>query len=437
MTATVNKVGVLKRLESAFLPSAWTAEGRTSVATTAAAPTRATERRSTGLPTELKGNMDGPTVAMLLKGWGFDVSQVTESTAQSIPAFNRAIEVVASQIASLPVGVFVDTEDGGNRAAVEHPLHDMLQFRVHPLVNSYDFRAAVVRQLFLKGECFVIMRYAGGDLRRLEMPTIRPEVVEGRGGKFHYVFEGEAVDSANVLHFKINSADGVRGQGSVALFRATFERILAEIELGRVYFTNAGQVSGLLVPDQPMNPKQAEQAMAVWNGQNVGKEKTGKIGMLPHGFKYLKIGSTMSDNQMAEARKATIQDIANITGVDALLLGSLEGSTFNNVEESNRKFVQFTLRPIIKLIEDEMNSKCFSTEERRTHYVRFNVDGLLRGDTKSRGTFYAVMRNVGAMSPNEIRALENMAPYEGGDRYDMPLASNVKPENEKPIGQDQ
>ncbi len=421
----------MKRLESAFLPAAWTAEGRST-------NTVPTERRSApALPTTLQGNADGPTVQMMLKRWGFDVSQVTEKTAQSIPAFNRAIEVIASQIASLPVGVYVDAPDGGNRTAVEHPLHDLLQFRVHPLVNSYDFRVAIVRQLFLKGECFVIMRWAAGNLLRLEMPTLRPELVEGRAGKFFFVFEGETVESSEVLHFKVNSADGIRGQASIALFQATFERILAEIELGRVYYTNAGQVSGLLVPDEPMNASQAAQAMAVWNGQNVGKEKTGKIGMLPHGFKYLKIGSTMSDNQMAEARKATIQDIANMTGVDALLLGSLEGSTFNNVEESNRKFVQFTLRPIIKLIEDEMNSKCFSTEERRTHYVRFNVDGLLRGDTKSRGTFYAVMRNVGAMSPNEIRALENMAPYDGGDRYDMPLASNVKPENEKPIGEDQ
>ena len=396
------------------------------------------EQRSTALqgsaPTEIQGNSPFSSWELLLKSWGLDGDLVTESSAQSIPAFGRAIELLASQVASLPVGVFERLPGGGTRPADDHPLDDALRYRPHPLVSSYDFRCALVRSLLVKGEQCAIMDINRRGEYRLEMPTSRAEIIERRG-RFYYVFEGKAFDSEKVLHFKINTVTGVRGQAATALYTRTFERILAEIQLGRAYYVNAGQVSGLLVPEHELSAKQAEQAMNVWAKQNVGKEKHGKIGMLPAGFKFIPLGSSMKDNLLLDARKATLQDVANMTGVDALLLNSLDGTTFNNMEEAGRKFVQFTLRPLLKLMEDEINSKAFTREERRRYFVRFNVDGLLRGDTKSRGAFYQIMRNISAMSPNEVRQLEGLNPYEGGDRYDLPLASNVKPENQKSDGE--
>ena len=395
----------------------------------------ATESRSS-LPvrTEVQGNSPYSTWQLLMKSWAMDGDQVTEHSAQTIPASGRAIELLASQVASLPVGVFENMPDGSKRRAFDHPLDDALRFRPHPLVSSYDFRCALIRSLLVKGEQCAIMDITRRGEYRLQMPESRPEIIEKRG-RFYYVFEGQAFDSEKVLHFKINTLNGVRGQGATALYPRTFERILAEIQLGRAYYVNAGQVSGLLVPEHELSAKQAEQAMNVWAKQNVGKEKHGKIGMLPAGFKFIALGSSMKDNLLLDARKATLQDVANMTGVDALLLNSLDGTTFNNMEEAGRKFVQFTLRPLLKLIEDEINSKAFTREERRSYFVRFNVDGLLRGDTKSRGAFYQIMRNISAMSPNEVRALEGMDPYEGGDRYDLPLASNVKPENQQTDGE--
>jgi HK97 family phage portal protein len=414
-TAVDRRPSVLAWLRSAFIPSG---------GGPAAAGDFGDEARSE----VISGNAPASTWQMLLKSWGYNPGQVTDETIQSIPAYNRAIEIIASQVASLPFDTYRSLPEGGSEVAEDHPLHDLLSFRVHPLVNSYDWRVAVIRQLLTKGECFVVQKFVGGDLRQLQTYTgARPEIVERRGNYF-YILDGVAVASEEVLHFKINTADGLRGQSAVHLYQDTLDRAAAIISLDKAYFGNAGQVSGLLSPEQPMNPKQAEQALTVWNSSNVGREKAGKIGMLPWGFKFIKIGSNRSDNQMKEARLGTLQDVSNMTGVDPLLLGSMEGTTFNNVEESNRKLVQFTLRPYLKLIEDEMNSKCFSREERRRLYVRFNVDGLLRGDTKSRGDYYLKMRNAGAISPNEIRAMENMSPYEGGDRYDLPLASNQKPD---------
>ncbi len=145
-------------------------------------------------------------------------------------------------------------------------------------------------------------------------------------------------------------------------------------------------------------------------------DKMGQVGMLPIGVKYVKLGDSLNENQLNESRARTTEDISNMTGVHPILLGAMDSATFSNVEELNRVFVQFTLRSFIKIIEDEFNTKAISKSERDTVRVRFNTAGLLRGDTSARADYYMKMRTTQSMSPNEIRALENMNSYDGGDR---------------------
>lgn len=367
----------------------------------------------------------------LLTGWGIDGQTILdENTAQSIPAFNRAIETIATQIASLPISVYETDGDGNRQEATGHALYDLLKNRPHPLYNSGDFRAAIVRILILRGNCFVRMHYTGARITSLEIiDNLTSDIVEV-GGQYFYKFEGvsEPVSSDEVLHFKINSKDGISGQSTIKLFKDCLERALAEIKLGKMYYTKGGQVGGVLAPDQPMDVRQFEQARAAWNRHNTGMDKMGQVGMLPVGVKYVKLGDSLNENQLNQSRARTTEDISNMTGVHPILLGAMDSATFSNVEELNRVFVQFTLRSYIKIIEDEFNTKAISARERGRLRVRFNTAGLLRGDTSARADFYMKMRTVQAMSPNEIRALENMNSYEGGDQYDLPLASNIKPE---------
>lgn len=342
---------------------------------------------------------------------------------------NRAIEIIGSQIASLPISVWTKTAEGKLKEATDHPLHQLLKYRPHPLYNSFDFRSALIRQLMIKGNAYVLPTYQGGEIVQMKLVDDTPEIFE-TSRRWFYKFPtiDEAIPADSIWHFKQNSLDGIVGQGPVDLFRKTLERGLSEIDQGHAYFGNGGQVSGLLTPSTPLNPKQAESAMDFWNKNNVGAEKVGKVGMVPFGFNYLRLGDSIADSKLLEARRMTVEDISNITGVHPILLGDLGRATFANVEELNRTLVQFTLRVFAKIIEDEVNSKAFSREERGTHFVRVNFEGLLRGDTKARADYYSKMYNIRALSPNEIRAFENQNPYDGGDEYGQPLASNAKPE---------
>jgi HK97 family phage portal protein len=367
----------------------------------------------------------------LLVSWGVNDDLILdEKTAQSIPAFNRAIEIIATQIASLPISIYRSEDNGNRQEAKDHPLYQLLKFRPHPLYNSGDFRAAIIRILILRGNCFVRVVGSRGGIKMLEIIDERTADIVKVGTNYFYKFSdiNETLSADEVLHFKINSMDGISGQSTLDLFKDCLERAQAEIRLGKMYYTKGGQVGGVLAPDQPMDVKQFEQARAAWNRTNIGMDKMGQVGMLPIGVKYVKLGDSLNENQLNESRARTTEDISNMTGVHPILLGAMDSATFSNVEELNRVFVQFTLRSFIKIIEDEFNTKAISKSERDTVRVRFNTAGLLRGDTSARADYYMKMRITHAMSPNEIRALENMNSYEGGDRYDLPLASNIKPQ---------
>ena len=375
----------------------------------------------------------------LLVSWGADGDLILdENSAQSIPAFNRAIEVIATQIASLPISVYRSDDSGNRSEAKDHSLYQLLKYRPHPLYNSGDFRAAIIRILILRGNCFVRVISTRAGIKQLEIIDERTAEIVKVGNSYFYKFSDidEPLSSEEVLHFKINSKDGISGQSTIDLFKDCLERAQAEIKLGKMYYTKGGQVGGVLAPDQPMDVKQFEQARAAWNRHNVGMDKMGQVGMLPIGVKYVKLGDSLNENQLNESRARTTEDISNMTGVHPILLGAMDSATFSNVEELNRVFVQFTLRSFIKIIEDEFNTKAISSRDRETLRVRFNTAGLLRGDTSARADYYMKMRTTQAMSPNEIRALENMNSYEGGDAYDLPLASNIKPQEPQQAAND-
>ena len=111
-----------------------------------------------------------------------------------------------------------------------------------------------------------------------------------------------------------------------------------------------------------------------------------------------------------------------------MLLEDMDKATFSNMEQLSQLFVNYTIMPLCETIESEFNDKIFFEVEKDRFKTRFNLDGLLRGDISARASYYTTMRNVLAMSPNEIRIKENMNPYEGGDSYELPLASNIKSE---------
>tara|TARA_X000001316_G_scaffold10391_1_gene3224 strand:+ start:661 stop:1902 length:1242 start_codon:yes stop_codon:yes gene_type:complete len=377
----------------------------------------------------------GTTANPEFKAWkSFFINQskakvvVNKETAQSVPAFFRAVQIIAEQIASLPFSIYEQDADGNINENKTHPLYRLLKFRPHPLYDTFVYRETVVRKMLLEGECFVLQnRGSNGSV-------ISREILNGKlvdlyevEGEYYCTFSTTGAKPyrySDILHFKMYSDDGIKGKNPMDLFYETFGSGIAQLQLEASFYGNGANVAGVLETDQQLRKEQMQQVLESW--QRTNSDNMGGTGMLPFGFKYKKIGSTLQDAQHTDIRKLNTIDVSNLTGVPSVMLGNTSDSSYSNMEQFNRFFVQYVLRVICKRIEAEENSKSFSVREMGKKFVRFNLDGLLRADTKSRAAFYQTMYNIRAMNPNEIRGLENMNSYEGGDEYGMPLASNTK-----------
>lgn len=368
----------------------------------------------------------------IISAWGGDSKQqVDAKTRLSIPAYTRALTVLSEQIASLPFSVYRIGSDGSITEATSHPLYRLLNFRPSAKYDSFIFRESIVRQMIngaimqRSGNCLIIPHTdARGAVAELELVTEEWEMFKLDGEYFYKVKGKDKIFlPKEVIHLRAWSEDGIFGGDPVGDSTDTLGRAISEIKFGAKFYGNGAQISGVLQSDLQLNEEQINIVRNSWESKYSGPDKFGKTAVLSAGFKYQPIGSRLDVSDI-EARRLTVEDISNITGVPAFLLSNLERATFANIELLNKVFVQYTIRAWCRRIESEFNTKLFPASEWGRTYVRFNLDGLLRGDSASRSAYYRELYNIRALSPNEIRQMENMNPYPGGDAFGLPLASN-------------
>jgi HK97 family phage portal protein len=151
-----------------------------------------------------------------------------------------------------------------------------------------------------------------------------------------------------------------------------------------------------------------------------GSSNSGKVAVLEEGMKYTPISISPEQAQFLETRKFQINEIARIFRVPPHMVGDLEKSSFSNIEQQSLEFVKYTLDPWVVRWEQSIQRTLLSPEEKKRYFVKFNLEGLLRGDYQSRMNGYATARQNGWMSANDIRELENLdriPAEEGGDLY--------------------
>jgi HK97 family phage portal protein len=186
-------------------------------------------------------------------------------------------------------------------------------------------------------------------------------------------------------------------------------------------YANGAQLAGVLSTDQALTQDQVQRLTESWSKRYSGAGNRNKTAVLEVGMKYQAIGLSPADAQYAQTAKLSIEDVSRITGVPLHMLSQLDRATFSNIEQQSIEFYQNTIRPWAKRIEEEFTRKLIPETDKGRAYIRFNLDGILRGDTVARSNYYRTMFNIGALSPNEIRRLENMNTVEGGDTYYVPL----------------
>ena len=223
---------------------------------------------------------------------------------------------------------------------------------------------------------------------------------------------------SDVLHILGLGFDGLVGYSPIAMAKNAIGMGLACDEYGASFYQNGAQPGGVL--EHPGVVKDPKRVRDSWNAIYQGSGNAHRVAVLEEGMSYKPISVSPEEAQFLETRKFQVDEIARIFRVPPHMVGELEKSSFSNIEQMSLEFVKYSLAPWIARWEQSMQRTLFSQDEKKRFFVRFNVEGLLRGDYQSRMTGYSIARQNGWMSANDIRELENLdriPAEEGGDLY--------------------
>ena len=223
----------------------------------------------------------------------------------------------------------------------------------------------------------------------------------------------------DVLHILGLGFDGLVGYSPIAMAKNAIGIALATEEYGAAFFRNGARPGGVL--EHPGVLKDPSKLRESWHAVYGGAMNTGRIAVLEEGVKYQQIAIPPEEAQFLETRKFQIDEIARLYRVPPHMIGDLEKSSFNNIEQQSLEFVKYTLNPWVVRWEQSLQKALLSEKERKEYFIRFKVDGLLRGDYKSRMEGYAIGRQNGWLSANDIRSLEDINPIEGDEGGDLYL----------------
>jgi HK97 family phage portal protein len=346
---------------------------------------------------------------------------INEESALNTTAIYACVKVIAESIASLPLHLIRENKGVRTRAR-DHPLYGVLHDLANEETTSLNFREACIASLLLWGNAYArIERQAGHVTALWFLKPQRMEVYRDKqSGQLVYKYTDEtgqtiAFKPYEIFHVIGFSLDGIKGISPIQQAKQTIGLTIATEEYGAKFFSNGARPGGVLETAGVV--KDPERLRASWNAQFQGSRNSHKIAVLEEGIKYHSIGIPPEEAQFLETRKFQLSEICRIFRVPPHMIADLDRATFSNIEHQSIEFVQHTLRPWIVRYEQAIYKCLLSKEERHIYYAKFNVDGLLRGDYQSRMQGYAIGRQNGWLSANDIRELEDMNPIEDGDIY--------------------
>jgi HK97 family phage portal protein len=342
--------------------------------------------------------------------------RIDSSNAQTVAAVFACLRVVAETVASLPLHVLERTPGGGKRLARELPLYRQLHAQPNGWQTSFEWREQAVFHVGLWGDAFSELR--AGQIVPLHPSRMKVERIENGNLRYKYREDrGNETTYANeqILQVRGPSDDGVNGikiveecKDAIALARAC--------ELHGARFFAAGARPGfVLSTDGQLNAEAREALRSQWDRRHAGVGNSHNTAVLTNGLRPFEIPqSSNTDAQFLELRRYQLEEIARLFRVPGWLLGIGTAGPQAEIE-----FVTHTILPWLRRFESAFMRDLIAEDDR--YLIEFDVRGLLRGDSASRSSYYRAMWDIGVLSTDDIRELENMDPVEGGDVRYRPL----------------
>jgi HK97 family phage portal protein len=352
---------------------------------------------------------------------------INAQNALQTTAVFACVRLLSESIASLPLFLYRKTETGKEKAT-DMPIYEVLHDVPNPETDSFQFWQAFVANMLIYGRGYaeVVRNNAGHIVQmwNITTPFVRVqrnsetqelEYVITPSGKERFILRKDQI--FRVDWFSMDSLNAFRplelAQNAIGLSEA------AE-EFASNYFKNGANVGGIIEYPDVLRDNDLEQYKKDVRKEYSGLSNAARLLFLEQGAKFQKVSNTPEESQMLETRKFQVEEVARFYNVPLHMVGDLEHATFSNIEQMSLNYVIYTLRPYLVRIERAITAQLLMPQERSIYFPKFSVEGLLRGDYKSRMEGYAVARQNGWMSANDIRELEDMdhiPAEEGGDAY--------------------
>lgn len=340
---------------------------------------------------------------------------VNEDTALTHSTFWACVRVVSQTCAALPWGVYEKTRAG--RKEVDGQLAWLLNNQPNPEMTAMSFKESLIAHALTWGNGYAEIVYdlAGrvAQLWLLSPDRVCPERNLETGELQYRVTNGDGTQTIlqpwQVYHLHGLGFDGVVGYSPARMAARSIGVGIAQETFAQAFYAN-GAVFGTLVemPTRTMSPEQIADAEKELNNKGVGPAKAFSTKVVPQGSKPHTLTMPLQDAQFLESRKFSVAEICRWFGVPPHKVADLDRSTNNNIEHQGIEFVTDAIVPWCIRMEQEANTKLIGTRAMGRVYTKLSVVALMRGDSAARAALYRVMVNIGAMSINEVRALEEM-----------------------------
>jgi HK97 family phage portal protein len=341
----------------------------------------------------------------------------------------RCVALRSELLASVPLHLYRRTPSGGRERADDNPLYRVLHDSPNSNQSAYEFRELMVRSLDYWGNAYArIIWNARGAVTGLVAILYGDCTVDQLpNGRLRYrVFNQqsrrtETLLAEEVLHIRGPTRDGIIGWSPIMIARASLGLAVAQATTAQSLSENGLRPSGLLSYPQMLSPDQRQSLHGLAKDEHAGARNAGKLMIVDGGGKFEKMSFSPEDSQFLEQRRLSNEDVARVFGVPPTSVGILDKGTYSNTEQESYSLVQNCIGPLAARIETAMQRCLLTDVGRRNLYIEHDLDGLLRGDVKSRYDAYRVGRESGILSVNDVRRAENEPPIGAeGDLHHMP-----------------
>lgn len=354
---------------------------------------------------------------------------ITPESALSVSAVLAAVTIIAEDISSLPLVLYRRVAGGGKSRAFDVPYYSLMHDAPNPEHTSMIFREIMVSHLLAWGNFYgqMIWDSSGTVTEIWPLRPDRMEVARKNGQRVYLYRSADGVQHSftqdDILHIPAFGFDGLTGYSRIALARNAIGLAKSTEKYGSKLFSNGAKPGVVLKHPKTLGAVAAKNILESWNANYQGADNSHRTALLEEGMDITQIGIPPEDAQFLETRQFQVSEIARIFRVPPHMIGDVSGSTSwgSGIDSQEQGYVAHTLRPWMIRIEQALSQQVLLSDQRAYLFFEHLVDGLLRGDIQTRYASYVQAITNGIMSPNEIRARENLNPYPGGDAYYHPL----------------